>query len=160
MKNHVGGRLKIMDVNEYLNDMLLPRLDITASRDSVAVHPVCSVRKMGLQEKLRAVAGACAREVTMPDEVLCCGCAGDKGWMTPELNEHALRDLKRALPAGCSSGYSSSRTCEIGLSEHSGVPYRSIIYLVESCAEAVGEPAATAEPAESANSVASVELVK
>jgi D-lactate dehydrogenase len=47
------------------------------------------------------------------------------------LNAHALRDLKRALPEGCTAGYSSSRTCEIGLSHHSGVTYRSIVYLVD-----------------------------
>jgi D-lactate dehydrogenase len=61
----------------------------------------------------------------------CCGWAGDKGWTTPELNAHALRDLRGALPAGCSEGYSSSRTCEIGLAEHSGITYRSIVHLVD-----------------------------
>ena len=53
--------------------------------------------------------------------------------MRPELNEHALRHLKRALPAGCDAGYSSSRTCEIGLSEMAEFPYQSILYLVERC---------------------------
>jgi D-lactate dehydrogenase len=28
----------------------------------------------------------------------------------------------------------TNRTCEIGLAHHSGVPYRSIMYLVEACA--------------------------
>jgi D-lactate dehydrogenase len=64
---------------------------------------------------------------------LCCGWAGDKGFTTPELNAHALRTLKDSLPEGCTAGYSHSRTCEIGLSMHAGVPYRSIVYLVDSC---------------------------
>jgi D-lactate dehydrogenase len=63
--------------------------------------------------------------------VTCCGWAGDRGFTFPELNAHALRLLPGALPAGCAAGYSSSRTCEIGLSEHAGVPYRSIVYLVD-----------------------------
>ena len=67
------------------------------------------------------------------DEVQCCGFAGDSGFTVPELNEHALRHLRAALPADCSEGYSSSRTCEIGLSEQAGIPYRSILYLVERC---------------------------
>jgi len=58
----------------------------------------------------------------------------DKGFNRPELNEHALRDLKSALPHHCNEGYSSSRTCEIGLSEQAGFPYRSLIRLVDRCA--------------------------
>jgi D-lactate dehydrogenase len=49
------------------------------------------------------------------------------------LNEHALRDLKPRCRRDCSEGYSSSRTCEIGLSEQAGFPYRSLIRLVERC---------------------------
>jgi hypothetical protein len=52
---------------------------------------------------------------------------------TVELNAHALRTLPGSLPAGCTAGYSTSRTCEIGLSEHAGVHYRSIVYLVDAC---------------------------
>jgi D-lactate dehydrogenase len=72
--------------------------------------------------------------VVQPAEVGCCGWAGDKGFTVPQLNEHALRHLARALPADCRSGYSTSRTCEIGLSERSGRPYRSIVTLVDACA--------------------------
>ena len=72
------------------------------------------------------------------DDVLCCGFAGEKGFTRPELNEHALRHLKQALPLACASGYSSSPTCEIGLAEQSGFPYRSIIYLVDACVTSAG----------------------
>jgi D-lactate dehydrogenase len=73
--------------------------------------------------------------VTVP-AVLCCGFAGEKGFTRPELNEHALRHLRESVPAGCSRGYSTSRTCEIGLSEQAGIPYRSIVDLVDACASA------------------------
>ena len=91
---------------------------------------------MGLVDKLAAVAGCCSEKVVRIDAVQCCGFAGDKGFNRPELNEHALRDLKAALPPDCTQGYSSSRTCEIGLSEQAGFPYRSLIRLVERCAVA------------------------
>ncbi len=51
--------------------------------------------------------GRCSAEVVTVDDVLCCGFAGDKGFNRPELNEHALRHLKAALPAGCTTGYST-----------------------------------------------------
>lgn len=73
----------------------------------------------------------------------CCGFAGDRGFVRPELNEHALRRLKASLPADCATGYSTSRTCEIGLSEQARFPYQSILYLVErSCGARVDAEAA------------------
>ena len=135
MKRFLGERLRVSDINEFLHDAILPRLEIRKSSEAIAVHPVCSVRKMGLEGKLAKVAEACADRVTVPAEVGCCGWAGDKGFTTPELNQHALRDLKPALPEGCSRGYSTSRTCEIGLSQQGGIPYQSIVYLVDACSQ-------------------------
>ncbi len=131
MKKVLAGRLAVQDSIEFAHDTLLPRLQLRPQAQAVAVHPVCSVRKMGTVDKLLAVAGRCSAQVVTKDEVLCCGFAGEKGFMRPELNEHALRQLKAAPPAGCSHGYSSSRTCEIGLSEMAGMPYRSILSLLE-----------------------------
>ncbi len=134
MKRYLESRLPILDPTEFLHDHALARLELTKRRGAIAVHPVCSVRKQGLEGKLRQVAEACAERVAIPAEVGCCGWAGDKGFTVPELNAHALRELRAALPAGCTDGYSTSRTCEIGLAHHSGVPYRSIVYLVDECA--------------------------
>jgi D-lactate dehydrogenase len=131
MKQMLAGRLPVHDLTEFLHDEVLPRLTLQRSPAMVALHPVCSVTKMGLRDKLAAIAGACAETVVVPPDVSCCGWAGDRGFTVPELNAHALRTLKSALPAACSSGYSTSRTCEIGLTVHSGIDYRSIVYLVD-----------------------------
>jgi D-lactate dehydrogenase len=133
MKHALQDRLPVFDLAEFLHDHVLPRLAIRRADTPVAVHPVCSVRKMGLESKLAAVAQACSTQVTVPADVTCCGWAGDRGFTFPELNAHALRSLPGSLPAGCTAGYSTSRTCEIGLSEHAGVNYRSIVYLVDAC---------------------------
>ena len=133
MRKFMGARLPVLDSIEFLHDHLMPRLRFQALDESVAVHPVCSVRKMGSSDKLLALARRCSTRVVSVDEVQCCGFAGERGFNRPELNEHALRHLKAALPADCTQGCSSSRTCEIGLSEMSGVPYRSILALVERC---------------------------
>ncbi|MGZ9060052.1 MAG: (Fe-S)-binding protein, partial [Burkholderiaceae bacterium] len=132
-----GSDLVAHDVIEFLHDAILPRVSVRQTDEPVAIHPVCSVRKMGTVDKLSAIARRCSSEVVTVDEVLCCGFAGDKGFTRPELNEYALRHLKQAIPPQCTSGYSSSRTCEIGLSEQSGLPYRSIVHLVDECVEEV-----------------------
>jgi D-lactate dehydrogenase len=131
MRRYCNGRLPVHDSIEFIYDSVLPRVAIERQDDPVVIHPVCSVRKMGTVDKLAAIAERCSAEVITVNDVLCCGFAGDKGFNRPELNEHALRNLKQSIPDGCTHGYSSSRTCEIGLSEQTGFPYRSIIHLVD-----------------------------
>lgn len=133
LKQTLPEALRPLDIIEFIHDHLMERLAVTRREQTVALHLTCSGRKMGLDAKLRAIGAACAETTVVPDSVQCCGWAGDKGFSTPELNAHALRTLKDALPDGCSAGYSNSRTCEIGLSMHSGRPYRSIVYLVDAC---------------------------
>ncbi len=128
----------VYELTEFIHDVLLDRLDLTPCDEIVAIHPTCSNRKMGSAEKLQSIAEACAARVIVPEDVPCCGWAGDKGFTTPELNASATRNLRRQLPDDCVAGYSSSRTCEIGLSYHSGRPYRSIAYLVDRCARRPG----------------------
>ncbi len=134
-QNQEQPLLKLYDITEFLHDVVLERLTIHQQSETVAIHPTCSNINMGLQAKLKAIAEACVEKVIVPDRISCCGWAGDKGFTHPELNASALRDLPAALPEDCTSGYSTSRTCEIGLSLHSGRYYRSIVYLVDRCSQ-------------------------
>jgi D-lactate dehydrogenase len=86
---------------------------------------------MNLANTIVALAQRCSRNVIVPTEIGCCGFAGDKGFLVPELNAWALRKLKPQLVANSvHRGFSNSRTCEIGLTNNSGIPYKSIAYLV------------------------------
>ncbi len=131
LKRVLAGRLEVLDSIEFLHDAVLPRLEVTPQARPVLVHINCSARRMGLADKMVALARACATEAVVPDGVGCCGFAGDKGFTTPELNTYALRRLPAGVPAECEAGYSSNRTCEIGLAAHAGLPYRSIVYLLD-----------------------------
>lgn len=70
------------------------------------------------------------------------GMAGDRGMRYPELTAGALQHL--ALPAGCKDGYSTSRTCEVSLSNHSGVNFRGLVYLVDEATRPKAAAQATA----------------
>jgi D-lactate dehydrogenase len=124
------GKLKIYETVEFIHDFILPEAELQKTSDPIAVHVTCSSRKMGLDKKFLAVAEACSENVIIPEDVHCCGFAGDRGFTHPELNESALTNLKKQIPANCVNGYSNSKTCEIGLSSNSGIEYQSIIYLV------------------------------
>jgi len=131
-------RLQLFEPAEFILKFLVPRLSLRKSPKTVAVHAPCSSVKLGLDGQLRAVAELCAERVIVPETIGCCGFAGDRGFSYPELTASALDSLRASLPAGCDAGYSTSKTCEIGLSLHSGIPYQSIAYLVDDCSEAAG----------------------
>ncbi|WP_269226838.1 (Fe-S)-binding protein [Flavobacterium eburneipallidum] len=122
--------LKIMDPIEFMLDYVMPHLTVKNKKDTVAIFPVCSVKKIGKTDQLIALSHLCADNVTIIDSN-CCGFAGDRGFLVPELREHGLRNLKQQIPTHCKEGYSTSRTCEIGLENVSGIDFKSIFYLVD-----------------------------
>ena len=130
MKENMKPGLKLYEPVEFILEYLLSNLEITPLHEPIAVFPVCSMKKMGLEDKLVELAAKCAAKVIVP-ESNCCGFAGDRGFSFPELNQHGLRELKMQLSPEAKQGYSTSRTCEIGLSLHSGISYQSIVYLVD-----------------------------
>ncbi|AWH88553.1 FAD-binding and (Fe-S)-binding domain-containing protein [Limnobaculum parvum] len=115
----------------FVNHYLLDKLAFTPEDSPIMLHVTCSSVKMGLSAPMKNLLDRCCTQVVIPDGIHCCGFAGDKGIKTPELNASALRLLSQQVPANCVEGVSNSRTCEIGLTEHSGVPYRSILYVVD-----------------------------
>jgi D-lactate dehydrogenase len=126
------AKMTFLDSIEFVHDELLSRLAIKSKSGSVALHPVCSVTKMGIGAKLEAIARACSEQVKVPLDAGCCAFAGDRGFLLPELTESATRlegaEVRAAHPDEC---YSSSRTCEIGMTRATGQIYRSYLYLLE-----------------------------
>ena len=133
MRDHIKS-MPLYEPAEFILDHMAQYLEFTPVDTPVAVHVTCSSRRMGIADKIVRLASMCSRHVTVPAEVGCCGFAGDKGFTFPELNKWGLRKLRPALEAaGAKEGYSNSRTCEIGLTYNGGIPYKSIVYLVDSC---------------------------
>ena len=127
-------RMKLYEPSEFIDCFLKDELDFHPIDTPVAVHVTCSMRKMGLADTIVKVAKLCSTHVVVPEEVGCCGFAGDRGFTHPEVNAYALRKLRPQLEeANVQIGYSNSRTCEIGLTTNTGVPYVSIVYLVDKC---------------------------
>ena len=125
-------KLRIIDSIEFANDSLLPRLTVMRKVHSVVLHPVCSVTKMGITNKLVKVAAACSDQVTVPQNAGCCAFAGDRGFLFPELTEAATKPEAAEVIEGNFDGhYSSSRTCEIGMTRATGKVYRSFVHLLD-----------------------------
>ncbi|MEZ6855028.1 FAD-binding and (Fe-S)-binding domain-containing protein [Halodesulfovibrio aestuarii] len=130
MLDYMDKRLTLYDPIRFCLECLPDRLDFVKLPRKVAIHPTCTVREMKLVEPLVELANMCAEHVVLPADVYCCGFAGDRGFSFPELNKAALADLPKQVE-DCDEAYSTSRTCEVGLSLHSGLKYRNIMYLVD-----------------------------
>ena len=127
-------KMHLYEPAEFIYNFLRDRLAFTPINEPVAIHITCSMRRMGLDDTIVALAKLCSTDVFVPEEVGCCGFAGDRGFTHPEVNKYALRKLRPQLEKkGIRMGYSNSRTCEIGLTTNSGIPYESIVYLVDQC---------------------------
>jgi D-lactate dehydrogenase len=125
------GKLEILDSIAWAK-RLLPRLEVREKLASVAVHPTCSTRHAGLERQLREVAAAMAEDVVQPVRATCCGMAGDRGMLHPELTRSATSEEAAELAGSSHDAYlCSNRTCEIGLQEGTGAAYESFVIPLE-----------------------------
>ena len=130
----VMHKMKLYEPAEFIMEFLVPHLDFHPIDRHIALHLTCSTREMGVDKDMIALAKLCSTNVFLPEGVGCCGFAGDRGFTFPELNRYGLRKLRPQIEANhIEVGYSNSRTCEIGLESNTGIPYISIVYLVNEC---------------------------
>ena len=130
----VMHKMHLYEPAEFIMTYLVPRLDFHQVDRPIALHLTCSTREMGVDKDMIALAQLCSSQVFLPEGVGCCGFAGDRGFTFPELNRYGLRKLRPQIEQHhIQVGYSNSRTCEIGLETNTGIPYMSIVYLVNEC---------------------------
>ncbi|MBC7826176.1 MAG: FAD-binding oxidoreductase [Chitinophagaceae bacterium] len=125
-------QLTILDSIEFLHDMVIPFMDVKQKKKDIVLHPVCSLEKMKTENKFLMVARHFADEVTVPKYAGCCGMAGDRGFLFPELTASATHPEALEVSEKKYNGYySSTKTCEIAMSEAVKENYESILYLVD-----------------------------
>jgi D-lactate dehydrogenase len=130
-----GRTLRVFDFASFWATEVLPSHPGLPRRPGVAVlHPTCSLVKSGGLADLLAVARAHSEAVHVPAATECCGFAGDRGFLVPELTASATRaeaaEVRLLLESRSAGLYSTCRTCEIGMGRAVGRPYRSIVHLV------------------------------
>ncbi len=87
---------------------------------------------MQYEDKFISVIKKIAEKIIIQETNGCCGTAGDKGLFMPELAESAGGNCANSYPEipEDSIGVSTSRMCEITMSQATGVPFYSIIELI------------------------------
>ena len=122
----------ILDSIAWCKD-LLPLLSIQKKIPKILVHPTCSMTHLGLSETLLAIAGVLAESAEIPVGTTCCGTAGDRGLLHPELVHSSTRDTLTQIQTSQDDTrfISANRTCELGMRQATGRVYESFIYSLE-----------------------------
>lgn len=124
--------ITVIDAISFTADTLLPQLEVKNPLASVTVHPTCSAFQLGMMDDVEKVARAAATEVHIPTEWNCCGYAGDRGMLHPELTAAATRaEAAQVKEIGAQYHASTNRTCELGLTRATGEDYHHILELLE-----------------------------
>jgi D-lactate dehydrogenase len=111
--------------------MVMPLALVKQKKRNIVLHPVCSLEKMKTENKFVRLAKHFADDVTVPKYAGCCGMAGDRGFLFPELTNSATNPEALEVRQTKYNGYySSTKTCEIAMSDAVKENYESILYLV------------------------------
>ena len=123
-------RLVLYHSAEFLLQEVVPRLTMKTKMARLLLHTPCSVSKDGGAVLLQKLAESCAEEVVSTN-IECCGFGGAKGFSVPEINANSLKRLPKDLKQSFDIGASMSKTCQLGLTSHTGLQFKSIEALLD-----------------------------
>ena len=126
------SHIQVEDVLAFVADKILPKLQIARKIESIALHPTCSGVQLGLNKKMELIGQAVAHSVYIPENWACCGYAGDRGLLHPELTQSATQaEAQEITSQEFSAHASSNRPCEIGMSQATGETYIHLLEVLE-----------------------------
>ncbi len=87
--------------------------------------------KMAITPQLVRLSNVYCENVVVPRDAGCCAFAGDRGFLLPELTASATKaEAAQAVEHNHAGYFSSSRTCEIGMTRATGKVYQSDLHLL------------------------------
>ncbi len=139
---HKAGadHIEVVDATTWAAQFVAPLLPELPKDHLAVVHPTCASTRTDVNDALVMLAGLVAEEVIVPDGLRCCGFAGDRGLLHPELTDTATQDEAAEVKAlGAQLHLSCNRTCEIGMTRATGATYVHVLEVVaDRAAHAMG----------------------
>jgi D-lactate dehydrogenase len=124
------AELTVVDAVVWAAEQLLPKLTVTRRAGAAVLHPACSTGPA--DGAFAALAAACAEEVVVPGDAGCCGFAGDRGMLRPDLAAAATRrEAEEVAARRYDLHLSANRFCEMGMAHATGEPYESVFAALE-----------------------------
>lgn len=137
--------MRVEDATLFVAREALPKLTVHRRLERVVVHPTCSTTALGANSALMQIAEFVADDAYIPEEWGCCGFAGDRGMLHPELTASATESEARGVreaeaQVGVFDSYvSANRTCEIGMTRATDMPYQHVIELLDAATASEGQ---------------------
>ena len=146
LQSHASFRaVDVLDSITFARKFLLPSLQkkIKPSSRRIIAHLPCSSRRAGLEKDFLSTLKALSQQAPLvATKTLCCGFGGDLGFRDAALNKQALAgllELASEVSTEQAVVVSASRTCEIGLAWHSGLPCYSLLAFLDRQSNALAE---------------------
>jgi D-lactate dehydrogenase len=126
------AKLVFIDAVDYVSNNVIGNLEFHSDLQTLAVHPTCSSTRLGSNDNLLGLASLVATDVAVPDGWGCCGFAGDRGMLHPELTASATSAESKAVSELKADAHvSCNKTCEIGMSRSTGQQYVHVLELID-----------------------------
>ncbi|MGP6172578.1 FAD-binding and (Fe-S)-binding domain-containing protein [Corynebacterium sp. A21] len=124
--------IEVLDAVTFTAHQLLDQLEVTAPLPELVLHPTCSSKHLGIDGDLQQIAQKAAKNVHTPIDWGCCGFAGDRGMLHPELTASATApEAVEVAQLNANAHASCNRTCEIGMTRATGQPYSHVLESLE-----------------------------
>jgi D-lactate dehydrogenase len=124
--------IRVVDAVTFVDEHVLSLLPVADRVASVTIHPTCSSTRLGITGAIERIAAAAADTVVVPEGWGCCGFAGDRGMLHPELTAAATVPEAADVAAAASIEHASvNRTCELGMTRATGHAYRHILQVLD-----------------------------
>lgn len=122
---------RVVDAVAWVLADVIDHLDVEPL-ETIVVHPTCASVRSGDDRALLDLASRLAHHVVVPPSWGCCGFAGDRGLLHPELTASATRaQAAEVVAVDADAHVSSNRPCELAMSRATGRRYTHILQVLE-----------------------------
>ncbi|WP_408899724.1 FAD-binding and (Fe-S)-binding domain-containing protein (plasmid) [Nocardioides sp. R1-1] len=126
----------VEDAVSFVAREVVPRISVRRVEARLAVHPTCSSHRLDASAALFSLAQALSDDIFVARSWGCCGFAGDRGLLHPELTNAATRvQADEVIAAEADEHISCNRTCELGMTLATGRGYRHVLQLLDARSE-------------------------
>lgn len=134
-KNSIYKDFEFLDVLEFINLLIQKKPEkFKKIYNKIYIQNICSVQKLKLQDSFLNIGNHISKKIEFNSFSECCGFAGDRGIFYPEINQTAIKNLKKRLDTlnqeeKVEKYISSNLTCELGLS-NTGYEFNHILFVL------------------------------
>ncbi len=132
INNNKRDSIHFIDIVELFHDKIDELSSYYDSSTEVLIHHTCSGQKMQQEKMLEEIVRTLAGTVNTPFVNGCCGAAGDRGLLYPELTNSASENCSSMYSdiSNNALGVSTSKMCELSMTNSTEIPFYSIIEFV------------------------------